>query len=64
MSSNLVNPEAFSPAEASELQSILTRLAALESDVASLKTAPVSGQGIDSSQFVTRESLAAFGIHL
>jgi hypothetical protein len=60
MSSNLVNPEAFSPAEASELQSILTRLAALESDVASLKTAPVSSGG----NFVKPEQLAEFGIHL
>jgi len=61
MSTSLPNPEAFSPAEASELQSILTRLAALESDVVVLKTAPVSG---DTSKFVTTEQLAGFGIHL
>lgn len=62
MSTNLPNPESFSPAEVQELESILSRLAAVEAAVAQLQSAPVVGA--DLSKFVTLEQLAGFGIHL
>lgn len=63
-SPDLPNPEAFSPAEASEFQSILSRLAALESKVALMQIPanPPTSSSSDTSQFVTLQQLASFGI--
>ncbi len=61
--SSFPDPNAFSPAESVEFQSLMARLDALEASVAAFKPSPVVPP-VDMSDYVTKEQLAQFGIHI